>query len=204
MSAFTRLEGIAAPLPDTDIDTDVIFPARFLLLLERAGMGAHLFHDRRKGGGFVLDQKPFDRAVILVAGANFGCGSSREQAAWALLDRGIRCVIAPSFGPIFEANCFRNFMLPIRLPPAQHAAALAAAGRAAPFRIDLDGCTIDHGAGPVRFAIDPARRQALLNGADEIATIAARHGPAIAAFEAAQAASTPWLGLEAAAWETAA
>src|SRR3954465_7208679 len=106
MQPFTSLESVAAPLPEADVDTDVIFPARFLLLLDKAGLGRHLFHERRSQNGastdFVLNRPPFDRAQILVAGANFGSGSSREQAVWALADFGIRCVIAPSFGEILR------------------------------------------------------------------------------------------------------
>ena len=131
MNSFVSLTSIAAPLPDTDIDTDVIFPARFLLLLDRRGLGRHLFHERRAqaaaGAPFVLSRAPFDKAQILVAGRNFGCGSSREQAVWALADFGIRCVIAPSFGEIFYGNCFRNGVLAVTLGEPEHRDVMTAA-----------------------------------------------------------------------------
>ena len=116
MIAFQSLTSVAAPFPESDIDTDVIFPARFLLLLDKTGLGRLLFHERRFGNGqprpdFVLDRPPYDEARILVAGRNFGSGSSREQAVWALSDFGIRCVVALSFGEIFSANCFKNGVL---------------------------------------------------------------------------------------------
>ena len=128
---------VAAALAESSIDTDIIFPARFLLLLDREGLGRHLFHERRhmRAPGsepFVLDRPPYDRARILVAGPAFGTGSSREQAVWALADFGIRCVIAPSFGDIFFGNCFRNGVLPVVLPPADHARVLAEAEATCP------------------------------------------------------------------------
>src|SRR3984957_9049014 len=141
MESFVSLTSVAAPLPDADIDTDVIFPARFLLLLNRQGLGQHLFHERRRSSGqerFVLDRSPFDKAQILVAGRNFGCGSSREQAVWALSDFGIRCVIAPSFGEIFYGNCFRNGVLPIILPDPEHHDVMLAATSGAPLTVDLE------------------------------------------------------------------
>src|ERR1700733_11204886 len=141
MQRFVSLTSIAAPLPDVDIDTDVIFPARFLLLLNRQGLGQHLFHERRRSSAqerFVLDRPPFDTAQTLVAGRNFGWGSSREQAVWALTDFGIRCVIAPSFGEIFFANCFKNGVLPIVMTGDDHAQAMRAAASGGPIRIDLE------------------------------------------------------------------
>src|ERR1700727_2224374 len=142
MKSFVALTGIAAPFPDADVDTDVIFPARFLLLLDRAGLGRHLFHERRAQAlanePFVLSRAPFDKAEILVAGSNFGCGSSREQAVWALMDFGIRCVIATSFGEIFYANCFKNGALPIVLDQEQHRTVLAAAATGRPLSVALE------------------------------------------------------------------
>ena len=141
MQRFVSLTSIAAPLPDVDIDTDVIFPARFLLLLNRQGLGQHLFHERRRSSAqerFVLDRPPFDKAQILVAGRNFGCGSSREQAVWALTDFGIRCVIAPSFGEIFFANCFRNGVLALRLADDLHGLVMSAALMESPLTVDLE------------------------------------------------------------------
>jgi 3-isopropylmalate/(R)-2-methylmalate dehydratase small subunit len=201
MKRFLSLTGIAAPLPDADIDTDVIFPARFLLLLDRQGLGRHLFHERRAAGSahtpFVLSRAPFDRAEILVAGRNFGCGSSREQAVWALADFGIRCVIAPSFGEIFYGNCFQNGVLAITLADAEHRCVLEAAATGAPLIVDLDAQTIRlPNEQTIRFLIDPHRRRALLLGLDEIGTILAEDVADIAAFERRQRSEAPWLYLD--------
>jgi 3-isopropylmalate/(R)-2-methylmalate dehydratase small subunit len=195
VSRFTTLTSLAAPLPDADIDTDVIIPARFLLLLEKAGIGRHLFHERRATNpDFVLNRPPYDQAQILVAGHNFGCGSSREQAVWALVDFGMRCVIAPSFGEIFFANCFKNGALPIVLDLEPYAAVLRAAEAKLPVTVDL---TAEHirlpAAEPIPFAVDPHRRRALLLGLDEIGMILAEDLPEIEAFEARQRQSAPWL-----------
>ncbi len=201
MRPFTTIESVAAPLPEADVDTDVIFPARFLLLLDKTGLGKHLFHERRHRDGrpsdFVLDRPPFDAARILVAGANFGSGSSREHAVWALADFGIRCVIAPSFGEIFYGNCFKNGVLPIILPASEHDVVMVAANAQVPMRIDLEAQQIDLPAGiAIGFDIDPYRRRALLLGLDEIGTILADDAADIAAFEQQQQARYPWLQLE--------
>src|SRR3569832_298392 len=169
MQSFTTLESIAAPLPEADLDTDVIFPARFLLLLDKTGLGRHLFHERRHKDGrqtdFVLNRPPYDHAKILVADANFGSGSSREHAVWALADFGIRCVIAPSFGEIFYANCFKNGVLAIVLANDKHASMMAAAESQVPIRIDLEQLWITLPDGPpIAFEVDPYRRRALLLG----------------------------------------
>jgi 3-isopropylmalate/(R)-2-methylmalate dehydratase small subunit len=201
MKSFVSLTSIAAPLPDTDIDTDVIFPARFLLLLDRRGLGRHLFHERRAqapaGAPFVLSRTPFDKAEILVAGRNFGCGSSREQAVWALADFGIRCVIAPSFGEIFHGNCFRNGVLAVTLGEAEHRDVMTAAASGAPLTVDLEAQTIRlPGGQAIAFPIDPHRRQALLLGLDQIGAILAADAADIAAFESRQRAQAPWLHLD--------
>ena len=202
MEKFVTLTSVAAPLPETDIDTDIIFPARFLLLLDKTGLGKHLFHERRyRPGGeptdFALNRPPFDQARVLVADANFGSGSSREQAVWALADFGIKCVIAPSFGEIFYNSCFKNGMLPIVLKGERHAQAMAAAQSEGPITVDLESQTIRLPNGPAfDFDIDPYRRRALLLGLDEIGGILADDAPAIAAFEAAQRRETPWLHLD--------
>ena len=200
MIAFTSLTALAAPLPEADVDTDVILPARFLLLLDKAGLGRHLFHERRfdKDGGmraeFILNRPPFDGAQILVAGANFGCGSSREQAVWALADFGIRCVVAPSFGEIFFANCFKNGVLPIRLDEPVHGEVMAAAVEASTLTVDLEAqALVVPGKEPIGFSVDPRRRRALLLGLDEIGAILADDLPDIEAFEARRRASMPWL-----------
>jgi 3-isopropylmalate/(R)-2-methylmalate dehydratase small subunit len=201
MKNFVALTSIAAPFPDADVDTDVIFPARFLLLLDRAGLGRHLFQERRAQAPasepFVLARPPFDRAEILVAGRNFGCGSSREQAVWALADFGIRCVIAPSFGEIFYGNCFRNGTLPITLPDAEHAEVMAAAASGAALTVDLEAEVIRLPEGrTIPFQIDPHRRQALLLGLDQIGEILAGDAADIKAFESRQKATAPWLYLD--------
>lgn len=202
MDKFTTLTGTAAPLPEADLDTDIIFPARFLLLPDKTGLGKHLFHERRYAAGgqltdFVLNRTPFNAAQILVADANFGSGSSREQAVWALADFGIRCIIAPSFGEIFYNNCFKNGVLPITLPTEQQALVMAAARSEGPVTIDLEAQTIWLPNGPaMRFDIDPYRRRALLLGLDEIGSILIDDAAAIAAFEATQRQTTPWLDLD--------
>lgn len=202
MEKFTRLESVAAPLPEADIDTDIIFPARFLLLLDKAGLGRHLFHERRnrrdgKPTDFVLNQPPFDAAKILVADANFGSGSSREQAVWALADFGIRCIIAPSFGEIFHSNCFKNGVLPIVVTGETHADIMAAARSGQPFTVDLETQTVMLPNGPaIRFDIDPYRKRALLSGLDEIGGILADDVDDIAAFEARHRQEQPWLFLD--------
>lgn len=202
MQPFTRLESVAAPLPEADIDTDVIFPARFLLLLDKAGLGKHAFHERRHGRDgkptdFVLNRPPFDRAQILVTGANFGSGSSREQAVWTLFDFGIRCVIAPSFGEIFYSNCFKNGVLPIVLTGDAHARVMAAAESEAAIAIDLEAQTVTlPDATALPFDIDPYRKRSLLLGLDEIGAILADDADEIAAFEAAQRKAAPWLPID--------
>jgi 3-isopropylmalate/(R)-2-methylmalate dehydratase small subunit len=201
MQNFTILTGIAAPLPDADIDTDIIFPARFLLLLDREGLGQHLFHERRNAPSaardFVLSRPPFDHAKILVAGRNFGCGSSREHAVWALADFGIRCVIAPSFGEIFYSNCFRNGVLPVVLPPDEHHDVMAAATTGSPFTVDLQSKAIQLPEGKtIAFNIDAHRQRALLLGLDEIGAILADDGADISSFERRQKARSPWLYLD--------
>ena len=201
MRSFVSLTGIAAPLPESDVDTDVIFPARFLLLLDRQGLGRCLFHERRhsSSGGepFILSRAPFDKAEILVAGRNFGCGSSREQAVWALADFGIRCIIAPSFGEIFHTNCFRNGVLAITLDDAQHRDAIAAAATGKPITVHLDAQLIHLAEGrTIAFDIDLHRRRALLLGLDQIGAILADDTADIAAFEKHQRSAAPWLYLE--------
>ena len=197
---FTIVTGRAAPLPDADVDTDIIFPARFLLLTAREGLGQYAFHDRRFAGDgseqpdFVLNREPWRSAPVLVAGPNFGCGSSREQAVWALAGYGVRCIIAPSFGAIFHANCLRNGVLPIMLEPALMTQAMLAAQRGARFAIGLEeqAISIDqtHFA---YFALSPERKLMLANGWDETDQIIIQHGQEIAAFEARQEQVQPWL-----------
>jgi 3-isopropylmalate/(R)-2-methylmalate dehydratase small subunit len=203
MESFVRVESIAAPLPEADIDTDVIFPARFLLLLDKTGLGKHLFHERRyelsgELTDFVLNRAPYNAAKILVADANFGSGSSREQAVWALADFGIRCVIARSFGEIFYGNCFKNGVLPIVLDPESHKRVMESANAGATFVVDLEAQTISLPQGHlIGFEVEPSRRRALLLGLDEIGAILADDADDIAAFERAQRERAPWLQIEA-------
>ncbi len=200
MTPFTRLTGTAAPLPEENVDTDIIFPARFLLITERHGLGRYAFHDRRFDASgaeiatFVLNREPWRDAPILIAGANFGSGSSREQAVWTLLGHGIRCVIAPSFGEIFYGNCFRNGVLPIVLPEQHLATLMAAARDGRTLIVDLETLTItiEH-LPPLPFTIAPEQRLALLNGWDETQLILQARGAEIAAFEVRQKRVQPWL-----------
>jgi 3-isopropylmalate/(R)-2-methylmalate dehydratase small subunit len=201
MEKFSTLESVAAPLPEADIDTDIIFPARFLLLLDKTGLGKHLFHERRLHEGqktdFVLNQAPFDAAKIIVADANFGCGSSREQAVWALADFGIRCIIAPSFGEIFYSNCFKNGVLPIVMTGETHANIMSAARSGQPFTVDLERQTVTLPNGPaIHFDIDPYRKRALMLGLDEIGGILADDVDDITAFETRHRKAQPWLFLD--------
>lgn len=203
MNPFTKLAGPAAPLPESNIDTDVIYPARFLLIMEKQGIGRHLFHERRHGEAsgsapFVLDRPPFDRAQILLAGANFGVGSSREHAVWALADFGIRCVIAPSFGEIFYSNCFKNGVLPIVLDAALVERMFRLASDGASFTVDLETSTVTLPDGEaIVFEVDPYRRRALLLGLDEIGEILEDDAETIRAFETRRKAEAPWLFLDA-------
>jgi len=196
MDKFTTIRSIAAPLPQADIDTDTIMPAQFLLRLDRA-LGRYAFHAARHGTTpFVLDQPAYKGAQILVTGPRFGIGSSREHAVWGLHDLGLRCLIAPSFGEIFQANAIRNGLLPICLDANAHARVLAAAVAVTPITVSLEACTITiEGEAPLPFKIAAHDRDTLLQGLDETARILGHHGAAIAAFEAAQARDTPWLNL---------
>jgi len=195
MRPFRTLTSVAAPFAEAQIDTDVIFPARFLLLPDKAGLGKHLFHERRAKGGFVLDRAPWDKAEILVTGADFGTGSSREQAVWALADFGIRCVIAPSFGEIFFSNCFRNGVLPIVMTGEAHAAVMEAASAGEAVTVDLPAQEVRIGEAALPFDVEPHRKRALMEGLDEIGVILADDLAAIEDFEARHWAARPWLRL---------
>jgi 3-isopropylmalate/(R)-2-methylmalate dehydratase small subunit len=200
MEKFTKLTGVAAPLPMINVDTDKIFPSGYLKTIERTGLGKVLFDEIRyrpdgsENPDFVLNQPPYRKAQILVAGDNFGCGSSREHAPWALLDFGIRCVIAPSFGDIFYNNCFKNGVLPIRLPEATVALLMedAKKGANAVLTIDLEAQTISRPDGEsVHFDIDPFRKHCLLNGLDDIG-LTEQKAAAIASYEAKNRLEKPW------------
>jgi 3-isopropylmalate/(R)-2-methylmalate dehydratase small subunit len=195
MQPFHRLTGVAAPLPIANVDTDMILPAAFLKTVSRQGLGRGLFHNLRKDGqDFVLDRAPWTQAQILVTLDNFGCGSSREHAPWALLDFGISCIVAPSFADIFNNNCFKNGILPIPLPrdAVETLMADAAAPETATLTVDLVSQTIQRRNGEMGFEIDPVRRARLLSGLDDIAN-ALRFEDAIAGYEARVRAEVPWL-----------
>lgn len=171
MEAFTRLDAVAAPLERANVDTDQIVPALYLQKPRSDNFGEYLFHDVRRSGRFVLDEPAYAQARILVAGPNFGCGSSREHAVWALHDGGFRAVIAPSFGDIFHTNALKNGLLPVRLPAplVQRWLAELQAAPGARMQVDLQARTVTGPKGDAEpFAIDPFPRHCLLEGLDEI------------------------------------
>ena len=198
MKAFTDLTGIAAPLNMINVDTDMIIPKQFLKTIRRSGLGRNLFDEMRyrddglENPDFVLNREPYRHASILIAGDNFGCGSSREHAPWALEDFGIRCVIAPSFADIFHNNCFKNGILPVRLPEETTMALIEKAerGQNAMFTVDLERqVVIDPDGEEISFEVDPFRRHCLLNGLDDIG-LTLRKGTAIDGFEDKR---QPWM-----------
>lgn len=200
MQKFERLEGVAAPLMIVNVDTDQIIPKQYLSTIERTGLGKGLFHDMRydQDGApipdFVLNRAEYAGASILIAGPNFGCGSSREHAPWALADFGIGCVISSSFADIFYNNCFKNGLLPAIVSP-EDASALAdeARGGNHRFAVDLPSQTITSPSGrTVSFTIDPGRKQSLALGLDEIGE-SLLHSAAIARHEETRKLATPWL-----------
>jgi 3-isopropylmalate/(R)-2-methylmalate dehydratase small subunit len=201
MRKFTNLTGVAAPLPMINIDTDKIIPKQYLKTIERSGLGKGLFDELRyrtdgsEDPGFVLNQPAYRQAKILIAGENFGCGSSREHAPWALLDFGITCIIAADFADIFYNNCFKNGILPIRLDAATVETLMTDAGNGANavFTVDLENQTISRPDGQtVSFEIDPFRKRCLLEGLDDIGLTLAK-APAIDAYEERQRLGQPWL-----------
>ena len=200
MQKFTTLTGIAAPLPAGNIDTDAIIPKQFLKTIKRTGLGKFLFDDWRyasdgkENPDFVLNKPPYRNAGILIAGPNFGCGSSREHAPWALLDFGIRCVIAPSFADIFFNNCFKNGMLPVMLPQAQVDQLMELAEKGAKLTVDLDTQTVSAWPDNTSFSFttDAFRRHCLLNGLDDIG-LTERHKGEIATYEAKQKKERSWI-----------
>nr|WP_087575866.1 3-isopropylmalate dehydratase small subunit [Sphingomonas sp. CDS-1] len=201
MQSFKTLTAIAAPLPVANVDTDKILPAKFLKTTTRDGLGKALFAavrynaDDTERADFVLNRAPWRNAAILIAEENFGCGSSREHAPWALADFGIRCIIAPSFADIFHNNCFKNGILPIELPRATTDILMADAQNpeTATLSIDLLSQTVTRTNGKtISFAIDEERKAALYDGLDDIAQ-SLRHRATIDAFEANSAALAPWV-----------
>ncbi|MDP3648167.1 MAG: 3-isopropylmalate dehydratase small subunit [Tabrizicola sp.] len=200
MDKFTTLTGIAAPMPLVNIDTDMIIPKQFLKTIKRSGLGVNLFdemrytQDGKEIPDFVLNQPAYRSAEILVAGDNFGCGSSREHAPWALLDFGIRCVISTSFADIFYNNCFKNGILPIVMPQDVVDALMADARKGANARItvDLPSQTVTTSDGKVfAFEVDSHRKHCLINGLDDIG-LTMEKAASIAAYEAKAATLRPW------------
>ena len=200
MDKFTTLTGVAAPLPIVNIDTDMIIPKQFLKSIKRTGLARGLFYELRfeedgsEKPDFVLNQPGWRKAQIIVAGDNFGCGSSREHAPWALLDYGIRCVIAPSFADIFYNNCFKNGILPIVLSKDDLDKLMddAERGANATLTVDLAAQTIKGpDGGTIAFDMDPFKKHCMLNGLDDIG-LTLEKAPAIAAYETRAAVDRPW------------
>ncbi|PRX10651.1 UNVERIFIED_ORG: 3-isopropylmalate/(R)-2-methylmalate dehydratase small subunit [Martelella mediterranea] len=200
MEKFVKLTGVAAPLPVVNVDTDMIIPKDYLKTIKRTGLGKGLFAEARynqdgtENPDFVLNKPAYRNAKILVAGDNFGCGSSREHAPWALADFGIRCVISTSFADIFYNNCFKNGILPIIVSQAELDALMddAERGSNAVVTVDLENQEISGpDGGSVKFTIDAFRRHCLLNGLDDI-SLTLEKGDSIASYESKLAAERPW------------
>ncbi|EKV30406.1 3-isopropylmalate dehydratase small subunit [Caenispirillum salinarum AK4] len=200
MEKFTKLTGVAAPLPMINVDTDMIIPKQFLKTIKRTGLGKNLFDEMRYDDNgnevpdFVLNKPAYRNAQILVTGENFGCGSSREHAPWALLDFGIRAIIAPSFADIFYNNCFKNGILPIRLPQEQVDALMedAERGANATVTVDLENQVITGpDGGSISFEIDPFRKHCLMEGLDDIG-LTLQKDDKIASFEQKLGREQPW------------
>ena len=201
MQKFDKLEGVAAPMDIINIDTDMIIPKQFLKTIKRSGLGKSLFFEMRytnegdENAEFILNKQAYRNAQILVAGDNFGCGSSREHAPWALLDYGIRCVISTSFADIFYNNCFKNGILPIKVTPEQRDALLADAAdiENPELKIDLNSQKISRPNGAtISFEIDPFRKECLLNGLDDIG-LTLEKSEMIRSYEQKRSSSLPWL-----------
>ncbi|MBQ0802360.1 MAG: 3-isopropylmalate dehydratase small subunit [Sulfitobacter litoralis] len=201
MNKFDKLSGIAAPMPMVNIDTDMIIPKQFLKTIKRSGLGVNLFDEMRydRDGNevpdFVLNKPQYRETQILVAGDNFGCGSSREHAPWAIADFGITCVIAPSFADIFYSNCFKNGILPIALPQEQVDLLMkdAEKGSNARIEVDLEAQTITSSDGDVfTFQVDAFKKHCLMNGLDDIG-LTMEKAASIDSFESAAAQARPWV-----------
>ena len=201
MEKFTKLTGVAAPMNMINVDTDMIIPKQFLKTIKRSGLGQHLFDEMRfnRDGSevedFVLNKPAYRKASILVAGDNFGCGSSREHAPWALLDFGIKCVISTSFADIFYNNCFKNGILPIKVSKEQLDALMddAERGANATLSVDLENQVIQGpDGGEIKFEIDEFKRHCLLNGLDDVG-LTMQVNDKIENFEGQQKAGQPWL-----------
>jgi 3-isopropylmalate/(R)-2-methylmalate dehydratase small subunit len=191
-AAIKQVAGRMAPLDLADVDTDQIIPKQFLKRIERTGFGPFLFYDWRARGNFVLDRPEHQGASVLVAGANFGCGSSREHAPWALRDFGFKAIVAPSFADIFRANCYKTGLLAITLPESQvrHLMDLVTEDPTAQILVDLEKQLVRGDGFEYRFEIDPFAREMLLQGLDDISLIE-RHDQAIESYESRRAAWMP-------------
>lgn len=199
MQKFDKLTGIAAPLEIQNVDTDMIIPKQFLRTIKRSGLGVHAFHDMRYDDNgqpnpdFILNQPPYDKASILITGANFGCGSSREHAPWSLLDMGFRCIIAPSFADIFYNNSFKNGILLITLPEDQIAGLMEDAKNKGELTVDLNSQTITRPDDSViEFEVESFRRHCLLNGLDDIG-LTMQHREEIDEYEAEISLKRSWI-----------
>ena len=198
MKKFNTLKGIPANLPMINVDTDMIIPKQFLKTLKKTGLGKGLFFEMRydetgkKIQEFVLNREPYNNSSILLAGKNFGCGSSREHAPWALLDFGIKCVISTSFADIFYNNCFKNGMLPIILTATQIEELIQYAERKQSIEINLTEQEIIFGNKRIKFELDPFKKKCLLNGLDEIA-MSLEQSPKISSYEKKIKKNRPWI-----------
>tara|TARA_Y100000590_G_scaffold454487_1_gene601399 strand:- start:295 stop:894 length:600 start_codon:yes stop_codon:yes gene_type:complete len=198
MKKFKNLEGIPANLPMINVDTDMIIPKQFLKTIKRTGLGKSLFFEMRydekgnKNPEFVLNKEPYINSPILLTGKNFGCGSSREHAPWALLDFGIKCVISPSFADIFYNNCFKNGMLPIILEEKKIQELVQYSERKEIIKVDLEEQEIKFGNKIIKFEIDPFKKECLLNGLDDIA-LSLEKSEKISSYEKKLENNKPWL-----------
>ncbi len=198
MRSFSKLTAIAAPLPIDNVDTDMIIPKQFLKTIKRTGLKEGLFYEMRYDVSgkiiedFILHRAPYDKAEILISGANFGCGSSREHAPWALADFGISCIIAPSFADIFFNNCFKNGILPIILPKSAVDTLLEYSKSGGVINIDLAAQTVKAGNHNFEFAVEAFRKHCLINGLDDIGLTMEKIA-AIDSYEQKQKSVTPWL-----------
>ena len=199
MEKFITLKGIAAPLPMINVDTDMIIPKQFLKTIKRSGLGKNLFHELRfdmqgnRKNDFVLNWDPYKKATILIAGDNFGCGSSREHAPWSLLDFGFKCIVAPSFADIFYNNCFKNGILPIRLDQEKVNILMTEAKNKNQLTINLDEQKIilaDENV--IDFDIDPFRKKCLIEGLDDIG-LTLQNKDKISKYEESIKSSHPWI-----------
>jgi len=198
MEKFNILKGVPANLPMINVDTDMIIPKQFLKTLKRSGLGKSLFFEMRydeqgkKIDNFVLNKEPYNKSPILLTGKNFGCGSSREHAPWALLDFGIKCIIGPSFADIFYNNCFKNGMLPIILDEKKIEELIQYSERKESIEINLTEQEIIFGNKRIKFEIDPFKKKCLLNGLDEIA-MSLEQSQKISSYENEIIENKPWI-----------